>query len=392
MGSRSAKARFSRRQVLSGLVGFGASALLAACRDNDPNEPHTPDEEPTATPVVQHVEGYEDPTKWQGRTLTISSLGDVGGGYLEAQQSALFDAFTRFTGAELEIVRTDLDELRQQVNAADVSWSLCDVSAEDVIPLASAGIIQELDFEVIQTENLFSGLRFDHGVGGSLIATVLSYRTDFWPGRRPRTWDDFWDLDAFPGPRGLQEAPEGTLEFALLGDGVPITELYPIDVDRAIESLKRIQESVLLWWRQGAQPTQMIAAGDIGMTAAWHNRIFDLKASGAPVNIQWAQGALSGQCWVVPSGAPEAEVAMDFINFATRPETTAAFSMLYPFGPVNRRAFDLLRPDISAQLPGSPLHDSKQFTINFEWWSQNREAVAVRFAEFLEQIPPPTED
>lgn len=385
--SRLTRIRCSRRRLLTGALGASGLLWLAGCNPVSDDE-SSPPANPSPTLVVDSVEGYTDPTRWAGKSITITSLGDEGGEYRQSQMSAIVEPFQRLTGAEVNVERTDLDALRAQVNAADVNWSVCDVPAEEVIPLSNAGTVQEIDYDKVDITHLRSGLQFDHAVGGSLIATVLSYRTDVWDNRAPSSWDDFWDLETFPGFRAMQDNPVGTLEFALLADGVPVTELYPIDVDRAFESLNRVEGWVVLWWRQGAQATQMIAAGDVALAAAWHNRIFELQQQGAPVAIEWAKGALNGQCWVVPSGAPNADVAMDFINFATRPEVSAAFSMLYPFGPVNRKAFELIPEGVAQHLPGAPVHGSQEFMIDFEWWAQNREAVSERFTEWVESLPP----
>ena len=57
---------------------------------------------------------------------------------------------------------------------------------------------------------------------------------------------------------------------------------------------------------------------------------------------------LGADSWVIPRGAPNRDVAMSFVNFATRAVPTANYSRLESFGPVNQDAFALLRPDIVA--------------------------------------------
>jgi putative spermidine/putrescine transport system substrate-binding protein len=217
---------------------------------------------------------------------------------------------------------------------------------------------------------------------------VLTYRTDRWPELpSPGSWRDFWDLERYPGTRGLHRQPQGTLEFALLADGVGLDELYPIDVPRALASLERILPSIALWWEQGAQPAQMVTAGDLDMTSAWHSRILRLQNDETAVDIQWNGGALSGDAWVIPGGAPNLDVATDFINFATRPEVCAAFSTLVPFGPVNTNSFDLLPPETVERLPTAPQNRDVQFMTNFEYWFQHREAVEAEFDDWMAENP-----
>lgn len=375
--------------MLRGIAGSAAGAFLVRCGVGDgEQEIPTADVVASPSPAVVEVDGYSNPQKWSGREIIVASPGDDGGDYQAAQIEAIFEPFQRLTGATVRAVRTDLEQLRDQVNQGEVLWSVCDVPADEVLPLANAGIISEIDYARLDSADLFPGLRMDHGVGASLHATVLSYRTDTWEhGDSPTEWADCWDFERFPGARGFQESPVGTLEFALLASGVDILDLYPLDVEHAFQMLDRIREDIILWWRQGAQPTQMVAVGDVAIVSAWHNRILTLRDDDAPVDFQWRGSAINGDSWVIPNGAPEPDVALDFINFATRPEVCAAFSRLFPFAPPNRAAFNLLDDELAARLPDAPAHRADQFTINFDWWFRNREVVQAQFDEWLADEP-----
>lgn len=374
--------------MLGGLGAFTGAVLLPACRNDDDVPTPTPTVEiPTATPVAE-VPGYDDPTRWAGRELVLATaISD----YADAQEVTIFEPFERLTGAQISVVELDLEALRRQVESADVSWSVCDVSTDDVLPLANAAVIQEIDYAVVDGTDLYPATRMPHGVGASLFSTVMALRSDVYVPPQPSTWQDFWDLQRFPGPRGLRRSPIGTLEFALLAAGVELSNLYPLDVDRAFEMLDVLRPDVFLWWEQGAQPVQMLASGDAALASAWHNRVQRLSTEGAPLLISWNGSAVNAESWVVPAGAPETDVAMDFINFATRPEVCASFSTYFPFGPANRRAFDFLPSEALTSLPGSPQLAPVQFDIDFEWWFSNGEETTARFEEWLSEEPPTTE-
>ena len=51
--------------------------------------------------------------------------------------------------------------------------------------------------------------------------TVYAYNETMFPGRKPATMADFFDLETFPGRRGMRRVPNVNLEFALVADGVP---------------------------------------------------------------------------------------------------------------------------------------------------------------------------
>src|SRR5690606_35318818 len=127
---------------------------LSSCRGDgdDPDLSPTPEPEPTPTPVlVTEVPGYEDPTRWEGQTLTVTSWG---GEYQDAQVRAFFEPFERLTGATVEIGATDIEALRAEVEAGEASWDVCDVLAEDVLPLANLGAIAPIDYSEIDRTDL----------------------------------------------------------------------------------------------------------------------------------------------------------------------------------------------------------------------------------------------
>lgn len=369
-----------RASVLAGAI------VVASCGDSSEAEltPTVPPE-PTPQPIlVDAVPGYDDPTRWEGQTLAVTSWG---GAYQEAQVRAFYEPFERLTGATISIDLSDVDALREQVVTGEVTWDVCDILAEDVLALANGGVIQEIDYDTIDTTDLLPEAVTEHGLTSAFYSTVLAYRPALWQDQPPPGgWEDFWNLEAYPGNRGLHRNPQSTLEFALLADGVSRADLYPLDVERALANLDRIRPVLILWWEQGAQATQMVTSGDIDMVSVWNSRIDRISAAGAQVEIQWNGGAISGDSWVVPSGAPNPEMALDFMQFATRPETCAAFSSLVPFGPVNRRTFDLLPDELRDSLPTSPALMSQQFHIDHAWWFANREAVLLRFEEWLAEV------
>lgn len=380
----------SRRAILRMAGLLTGAGLLGACRGE--TTPTVAGPTPTATPtevpvdeLVVAVEGYDNPTIWAEREITMTSWG---GEYQDAQQRAIVEPFQRLTGAKVTVSESDIVALKNQVESGNVSWDVCDVLLEDVLPLANLGMLEELDYNVIQTSGIDQGIRFDHAIGSAYYSTVLAYPSDRWPDIAPPSgWDDFWNLSRWPGTRGLHRQAQTTLEFALIADGVAIGDLYPIDVDRAFASLDRIREAITLWWEQGAQPAQLLNSGDIDMVAAWHSRIERVRQDGVPVEIQWNGGALSGDAWVIPKGSQNRDVAMDFINFATRPEVCAAFAQLAPFGPVNVHAFDLMDEQAARQSPSFPENRALQFIVNFDWWFKHQEQVNEQFEAWLATKP-----
>jgi putative spermidine/putrescine transport system substrate-binding protein len=383
--------RLSRRA----LIGTGPILLsLAACTpgdDSDPEvtataEPTTLPEltqappPPTQEPISSPVAGYLDPERWAGRSLVVTSpaLGDP----LEALNVAFLDAFATATGATVqhrELGRDGIASLTSQVDAGEVVWDVALIPTEDVLPLAQGGYLTAIDYNVVDNASLYPELCFQHGVGARIYSTVIVYSAA--EPEAPSGWSDFWNLDLFAGTRSLRRSPVGTLEFALLADGVPMDELYPLDVARAFTSLDRIREATQ-FYEDGKSPVEFVRTGQAGLASAWNVRT-DLPDVQSLVKVQWNGGMLAADSWVIPRGAPNADVAMSFVNFATRAVPTANYTRLEKFGPANKDALPLLRDDIVAMLPNAPAQFGSQFFENWPWWADQRESLTAQFEDWL---------
>jgi putative spermidine/putrescine transport system substrate-binding protein len=385
------------------LLGGGLAVTLGACGIGDEDKPTPVAPEPTATvtpeppvatqpPLGSPVAGYTDPTRWTGRTLNVAGWG---GDIEDAQGIAFFDPFREATGADIQVKKADLDRLKKQVDDEQVSWDVLTLPAEDALAMARANYLEPLDFAVIDKTVLVPEIVLQYGVGASFFSTVIVYpAADTAP---PAGWSDFWNVsppadDGTIEPadlRTLRRSPIGTLEFALIADGVAMADLYPIDLERAFASLDKIREYVVAWYEDGKQPIELLTAGQAAMGSAWNVRAWQLGVT-SQIGTQWNGGMLSADIWVVPRGAPNKDVAMDFINFATRAIPSANFGRLVPFGPVNLNSPALLDEDRLRQMPTSPENFASQFIQNWAWWADNTEAVTTRFENWLLQNPEAT--
>lgn len=375
-----------RRRLLKSALG---GVLLAATGcGGEGEEPiilptvPVPTTAPIPPPIASPVPGYIDPERWAGRTLIVASQG---GTYQDAQDEAVFQPFALATGAAVQTKAFDLDELRQQVEGESVTWDLADLPMDEVLPLARAGILTAIDYQRVDKTPLIEEIVGQYAVGSAFFSTVLAYAAGL--DQAPTGWIDFWDVETFVGERGLRRSPVGTLEFALLADGMSKNQLYPIDVERAFASLDQIRLHVAEWYDNFRQPVALVEAGNVTMASSYHVVAQEADVLGK-IAVQWNGGMLSADAWVVPRGAPNADVAMDLINFATRAIPCANFARLVPFGPVNRDAFDLIDRDRQKFLPTTEAHRAVQFVQGWNWWADNEEEVTARFKEWLLQEPP----
>ncbi len=306
-----------------------------------------------------------------------------GGSYQEGQTKALFEPFERETG--IKVVQTtgvDLAKLRAQVQSKNVEWDLISIPDRLRYTAVRDGLLQPLDYKVINAKDVIPQLVTEYAVGGVTIAMQLTYSTNAFPQGKPQpqTWQDVWDVKKFPGPRGFYNAPPYVLEFALIADGVPKDKLYPLDVARALKSLDRIKAAVKVWWTQFPQPGVLLKSGEIVMTPWTRAASFILE--GEPLGIAWEGAAITYEAWVVPKDAPNAANAMKFINFAIQPTPQAELTKYIAFGPTNPKAMPMVGPKVRPLLPSEPENFAKGFLLSGDWWGPNLDKVTEQWNEW----------
>ena len=221
-----------------------------------------------------------------GDSLTVASWG---GSYTRACKLAYYEPFS----ADTDIVIRDalynggLAEVRAQVDVGRVHWDIVSMEMADAVRGCDEGLLEPLDPALWAPgadgappeEDFFPGTLTECGVGAEFYATVIAYNRENIPGPRPATIQDFFDLEAFPGRRGMRRKPMGNMEFALMADGVSPQDVYavldtPDGIERAFRKLDTIKDQIV-WWEAGAQPPQLLADGEVTLTTAYNGRIFN---------------------------------------------------------------------------------------------------------------------
>src|SRR3546814_20896789 len=78
-------------------------------------------------------------------------------------------------------------------------------------------LLEPLDWKAIDPDPIFDEARQEKAIGYQYYTTLMAWRSDAKP---VETWQQFWDVEAFPGKRALPNYPTYALPVALLADGV----------------------------------------------------------------------------------------------------------------------------------------------------------------------------
>ena len=304
-----------------------------------------------------------------------------GGTTQDAQKKAWVEPFQKDTGVTVKLDGpTDYGKLKAMVDSGNVDWDVVDVEGDFAVAAAKQGLLEPLDFKVIDKTNLDPRFTGDHYVGSFYYSFVLGFNKDALNGKEPKTWIDLFDEKTYPGKRTFYKwSAPGVLEIALLADGVAADKLYPLDLDRAFKKLDTIKSDIV-WWSGGAQSQQLIASGEAPIGALWNGRIFAVQKDEPSVGLSWNQNLTAADYLVVPKGAKNKAEAMKFLAEATAPKPQAEFAGLSNYAPIDTASAKLMPPNQAAMLPDQ--HKDGQINLDMNYWAAHRDEIAKRWYDW----------
>lgn len=301
-----------------------------------------------------------------------------GGTTQDAQMAHWAAPFTQAgNGTVLPDGPTDYGKIKAMVEAGAVTWDVVDVEYDWALQAGAQGLLEPLDFSIIDKAQLDPRFVSDFAVGSFYYSFVLGWNPANFPDAAPATLADLFDTAKFPGKRTFYKwAAPGVIEAALLADGVTPEGLYPLDLDRAFAKLNTIKSDII-WWEGGAQSQQLLASGEAPIGFFWNGRLSALAADGVEVGISWDQNITAADALVVPKGSANKEAAMKFIAQATSAEGQAAFAAASGYAPINLGAPALMEADLRATLPD--VQTAAQVNADMAYWAANRDEIGNRW-------------
>lgn len=322
------------------------------------------------------------------QAVTVISFGGASG---EAMQKAYYTPFAEKEGVAVTAgdYNGEFAKIRSMVETGNVSWDVVEVESPELVRGCTEGVFEPIDAEKIGLQDtVMESAVSDCGIGTFVWSTVMAYDSEKLA-EGPQSWADFWDVDKFPGKRGLRKGAKYTLEFALMADGVAAADVYevlgtPEGVDRAFSKLDALKANIQ-WWEAGAQPPQWLVAGDVVMSTAYNGRIAAAQAEGRKLAINWAGSIYDLDFWAIPKGSPNLDAALRFIQFASGAEPQAAYSSEIPYGPVNPEAITRLPEEKQQAMPTYEANLKAAIRMGTEFWVDHGEELEQRFTAWAAQ-------
>jgi len=303
---------------------------------------------------------------------------EAGGASGDSIQAGYIEPFQKSSG--VTVVRENpsgLGKLRAMVEAGAVTSILLELSSPELEQAKALDLVEPLDWDAIEPMPMFDEAKDEKGYGYQYYTTLMAWRED---AKAPASWQDFWDVEAFPGKRALPDYAAYILPMALLADGVPVSELYPLDLDRAFASLEKIKDHVAVWWQAGAQPPQLLQDNEVQYAVAWSGRV----AGQEGIDYTFQDGQLDIAFFVVPKGADpnQKELANGIFYEMSVPQNQAVAADVVSYTGNSPDLEPLLPKDRIDEFPTTTANKEVQFLSDAKWWFDNAEEIETRWQEF----------
>jgi putative spermidine/putrescine transport system substrate-binding protein len=266
-------------------------------------------------------------------------------------------------------------------------WDAVSLTGAEVLAACEAGLLEKLDWTALGgRERLLPGGASECGLGFALRALVLAWDREKLQGSPG--WAEFGDVVKLPGRRGLRKQVRGTLEVALMADGVAPGEVYrqlrtEAGVERAFRKLEQLRP-YLVWWQDEVEAARLLASGEVLMTSAPSAGIAEaVRQDGRRLAVQWTGAITSVAALAILRGAPNAPQAARLLSFAADPKIQAALPALAPLGPLARGALEGVAPELQALLPTGAAAAAAAIAADEAFWRDNLARLSQRFDAWL---------
>jgi putative spermidine/putrescine transport system substrate-binding protein len=323
--------------------------------------------------------------KAQGKTLNVAGYGGALNDYLTKDFAVPFEQKTGIkvnfgSGASLALAKL------QTTSGGPAQWDLINLTGGEYVTAVKEKLIVPYDYSIINTTHVPPEYKQEYGIKFSLYLFVMCWDRKKIPDEKaPKTWAEFWGTERWPGKRSLDAniSDGSTLEQALLADGVPLSKLFPLDVDRALKSLEKLGRNNIIWYNANQEPIQQLTSGAVTLAAAFDGRVLLANKAGANLGFTPNYAAVSGNYYCVSAAAANKKEAMQFLNFMlTDDQGDAAYMTFTAYAIPNTAALSLVPKDIEAILPTNPALANKVFIKDDTWWAANLDKTVQHFKEW----------
>jgi len=282
----------------------------------------------------------------------------------------------------------DVAQVKAQVEAGAVGWNIVAVPPGHAIENCGT-LYEKLTVPGLDDDQFAPGTHGECFVAVLRYSVVFSYNTERWPDPEtaPKTVADFFDVERFPGKRGVAATlTDGVLEWALLADGVDPASLYPLDIDRALAKWESIRDHTT-WTATADELLGLVRSEDLDMQLLLQPHTLVAIDREVPIAPVWDVTLTNVSGLAIPRGSAYIEHALQFLSFVLQPEQQSRIAEVAGVDPVNRDADPTRSVNSNSVNAFGPANTGTTVAIDQQWWGQNWAAAVARFHAW--RNPPP---
>ncbi len=356
----------NRRKLLK-LGGMGAGALalpaiLAACGGGGSSSSGSTSSGGGATTGGETEENPELTKMLEAITSSQVIIGNYGGDTEEARKKVFWTPFEERTG--VQVISADAGSLAVPMLQGEipVKWDAVHGSVQESYAAQLHGKKPLPKLPKICWEDLVEPKKMQPYIWQSFIlGYVPGLIEGTFSGTQPKTWADFFDTKKFPGKRAFpaEYFTGGTMEAALLADGVPPSEIYPLDYERATAKIASIFDDLVIY-TEYAQAQSFLTSKTASMSFAPNGLWKELEDKGVSMQVLWeAPAILDTNGMNIMPEAPNLDAVEGLAAFCNQPKLQAEFAEITNYGPPTKEAFEFLEPEVQEELPNAPKRKNK---------------------------------
>lgn len=339
--------------------------------------------------AIALIAGLSGTAAWAADSIVL-----VGPGGLvnKAIREVYAAPFQQATGVEVVVADwgQTLGELRAQVDSSKGAWDIVMIDQYAIDAACKEELLEKFDWAKIKTDGLIDVAVQPCGVGIQGWGAIVAYNGDR-VSSPPKSLQDFFDIQRWPNQNiALNMDVRGTLEFALMADGVTADKVYAelrtqSGVERAFKKLDSIK-SHIKWWKASDQLIQMLIGGDAAVAFAWNGRVQGAaRDNKVNLRVAWPAGGLLGWgYWGIMKGSKHQDLAYKFVTFVKEhPELQAKYPNYINYGPSLRAAYAAMPAAMQEELPTADQNRRYLLPVDSSFWTDHLDELSQRFAAWL---------
>ena len=334
-----------------------------------------------AAPTFAGASLYSSQALAQVKEIVVANFG---GDAVKFMGAAWGEPFTGDTGIKVIFDgATPLPgKIKAMVESGKVAWDACDADLFVGPQLGNQGLLEPIDYSIVDKSMVRPGWDGKYAIGSYAYSFVLAYDKTKFPDKPP-TYADFFDTKKHPGKRTFWKFQMGATEACLLGDGVPVDKLYPLDMNRALKKARSLGKDLILW-SSAAESQQMFLDKEVIMGVIWNTRASVLERdTKGRVTWTWNQGLNCPAAFVVPKGNPAGKEVMKFLGSILIPQRQIKLLATLGTGPSSPKASEMAPKELNRIDPNFPANWKLQFARDEAWYEKNYDAAIDQWIDGL---------